>query len=347
MLQFCFVVMSLVFLLQVRSPSRLLVSGLVPNMQTGTARFSLRKRGLGSAMKNYHFFHSRSRLFASSSSSASVVDISLKEMRHNGCELCPSRAAVDAAKTQEDLFLTSLSAAVESCRANKKSAAWLNVEIFDSHIMKIAASLGFSFHHAEGQKAALCLWLSDSEESKVPVYGTHQVGVGAVCINSLNQILCVREIRGNYSKWKLPGGLAELGENLDEAVQREVKEETGIDCSFKSVLAVRHTHGMQFGRSDLYFIIRVQPDEGEGGVQKRPVAQAGEIESAQWVPLEDFQGSVAFNAETPHPFMQLVLQLIDQDRAGETHDIQRTTISSIVPGRMPSPVYHAPLIERK
>jgi ADP-ribose pyrophosphatase YjhB (NUDIX family) len=68
-------------------------------------------------------------------------------------------------------------------------------------------------------------------------------------VNSRNEILCVRELRSNYRKWKIPGGLAELGEQLDEAAIREVLEETGVPCSFMSVLGVRHTHGMQFGRS--------------------------------------------------------------------------------------------------
>jgi hypothetical protein len=37
-----------------------------------------------------------------------------------------------------------------------------------------------------------------------------------------DELLVVREARNNYRPWKIPGGLAELGEHLDEAAIREV-----------------------------------------------------------------------------------------------------------------------------
>ncbi len=35
--------------------------------------------------------------------------------------------------------------------------------------------------------------------------------------------------------WKLPGGLVETGETIEEAVLREVWEETGVKCKFKGI----------------------------------------------------------------------------------------------------------------
>jgi 8-oxo-dGTP pyrophosphatase MutT (NUDIX family) len=43
------------------------------------------------------------------------------------------------------------------------------------------------------------------------------------------------------------------------AAVREVKEETGIDARFQSIVAMRHSHNVQFGRDDLYIITRLQP----------------------------------------------------------------------------------------
>lgn len=39
------------------------------------------------------------------------------------------------------------------------------------------------------------------------------------------------------------------GEDLTEAVEREVLEETGIRVKFSSVLAIRQAHGFAFGTS--------------------------------------------------------------------------------------------------
>lgn len=50
-----------------------------------------------------------------------------------------------------------------------------------------------------------------------------------------------------------------LGEDLATTAIREVKEETGIDTEFESLLAFRHMHNANFGCSDLYFIVVLKP----------------------------------------------------------------------------------------
>lgn len=239
-------------------------------------------------------------------------------------------------------FRIRLEATIEACRNLHKPALWIAVPMIHASLIESMAQIeGLEFHHASGKIANLCIWLKDDVENKIPEYATHQVGVGAMVVNSRNEILCVRELRNNYRPWKLPGGLAELGEQLDEAAIREVKEETGIDCRFKSVLSFRHTHGVQFGRSDLYFICRLEPIEVNRSSANEvdipePVAQSGEIAATAWVPLEDYRAMV--NGENPHPMMQRALELFDGK-----HDIHQTIVSSIVPGRKPSPIYHTPV----
>lgn len=44
---------------------------------------------------------------------------------------------------------------------------------------------------------------------------------------------------GLEGKWSLPAGFVENGETVDEAVLREVKEETGIDCLVKGLIGIR------------------------------------------------------------------------------------------------------------
>jgi 8-oxo-dGTP pyrophosphatase MutT (NUDIX family) len=164
-------------------------------------------------------------------------------------------------------------------------------------------------------------------------------------VNSQREVLVVKESGRNYVPWKIPGGLSELGENIEEAALREVMEETGIQCQFHSILGVRHTHNIQFGRSDLYFICRLSPvisATTTNSQQQQPKPQPGEIQATQWLPLEEFKDMIQTHN---HPMMKLILQLYEQ---GETqnhlYDIQTTWVDSIVPGRLPSPVYHAPLV---
>lgn len=56
----------------------------------------------------------------------------------------------------------------------------------------------------------------------------HIVAVGALVYNEDGQILLVRHPERG---WEIPGGYVNTGEDLITALQREVKEETGIDIS--------------------------------------------------------------------------------------------------------------------
>jgi 8-oxo-dGTP diphosphatase len=55
------------------------------------------------------------------------------------------------------------------------------------------------------------------------------VGVGAVVVCSGKILLEKRKNDPGKGKWSIPGGLVELGENVEQSVIREVKEETGLD----------------------------------------------------------------------------------------------------------------------
>ena len=55
------------------------------------------------------------------------------------------------------------------------------------------------------------------------------VGVGAVVICNGKILLEKRKNEPGKGKWSIPGGLVELGENVEQTVIREVWEETGLE----------------------------------------------------------------------------------------------------------------------
>jgi 8-oxo-dGTP diphosphatase len=64
------------------------------------------------------------------------------------------------------------------------------------------------------------------------------VGVGAVVLRGCEVLLIKRGKDPLRGRWLVPGGTVELGETLQEAVVREVREETGLDVVPREVVLV-------------------------------------------------------------------------------------------------------------
>jgi 8-oxo-dGTP diphosphatase len=66
------------------------------------------------------------------------------------------------------------------------------------------------------------------------------LAVAGIVVNSAGEWLVVKKKYGGLKgKWSLPAGFVKSGETLDEAVIREVKEETGIDTAVLGVVGIR------------------------------------------------------------------------------------------------------------
>lgn len=237
-------------------------------------------------------------------------------------------------------FRDRLGATVTACRELGRSSLWVEVPMSRAGLIEDMAEFGLRFHHARDDIAVLNVWLKEDGESKIPEFATHNVGVGAVVVNSRNEILCVRELRKNYMPWKTPTGLSELGEQIDEAAEREVLEETGIQTKFHSIIGFRQTHGLTHGRSDLFFVCQLDPieetDANGNTIIPDPVPQENEIEKAEWVPLSEYRAMVkGEDGSGGHPMMSHVIDVLDGGR-----NIDRAMVHSIVPGRKSNMVYY-------
>ena len=62
--------------------------------------------------------------------------------------------------------------------------------------------------------------------------------VGALIVNAKGEVLLVRSEKWGQ-KYTVPGGHIELGERAEDAIVREVKEETGLDSVAEELLIVQ------------------------------------------------------------------------------------------------------------
>jgi 8-oxo-dGTP diphosphatase len=82
------------------------------------------------------------------------------------------------------------------------------------------------------------------------------VGVGAIILRDDQVLLVQRGSEPSYGKWSVPGGLVELGESLQEAVAREVKEEVGLDVQVHDlVVALDRVIPDQDGKIEYHYIL--------------------------------------------------------------------------------------------
>jgi ADP-ribose pyrophosphatase YjhB (NUDIX family) len=82
------------------------------------------------------------------------------------------------------------------------------------------------------------------------------VGVGAVIVRDGRALIVKRAHEPRKGEWSLPGGLLELGESLQDAVRREIKEETTLDVTIGPIIETfDRVHHDDQGRIRYHFVI--------------------------------------------------------------------------------------------
>ena len=82
------------------------------------------------------------------------------------------------------------------------------------------------------------------------------VAVGAVIVRNGRALIIKRAHEPRKGEWSLPGGLLELGESLQHAVRREIKEETNLDVDVGPVIETfDRVHRDDAGKIRYHFVI--------------------------------------------------------------------------------------------
>ena len=115
------------------------------------------------------------------------------------------------------------------------------------------------------------------------------VGIGAVLICDDEILLEKRKNEPGRGKWSIPGGLVDLGENLEQTVIREVKEETRLDVYDPELIdAVDNVTVGDDGKVQYHFVIIDYFVKLKGGTIKA----SSDAEELQWTPFKEVENHV-------------------------------------------------------
>ena len=122
------------------------------------------------------------------------------------------------------------------------------------------------------------------------------VGVGAVIVRDGKALIVKRAHEPRKGEWSLPGGQLDLGESLEDAVRREVREETGLDVELGPIIETfDRVHRDADGRVRYHFVIIDYVCWSDGG----EAVAGSDAEDVAWVSAEgiDAYGVNAHAAE--------------------------------------------------
>ncbi len=111
------------------------------------------------------------------------------------------------------------------------------------------------------------------------------MAVGAVVVRAGDVLLVRRGRPPGRGLWSIPGGAVRLGEPLEAALRRELREETGLEVRPEAVVKVVERILPEGGRIRYHYVIVDYACTVAGG----ELRAASDAEEARWVPCQDLE----------------------------------------------------------
>ncbi|HEX9143078.1 MAG TPA: NUDIX domain-containing protein [Candidatus Binatia bacterium] len=102
----------------------------------------------------------------------------------------------------------------------------------------------------------------------------YNIGVGGAVLRERKLLLVRRASRHGRGNWQLPGGFIEPDETVEQAVVREVQEETGVIAEVQGVLGLRNRYDPESGNG-VYIVLLLRQLGGKPHADGHEVDQAG------------------------------------------------------------------------
>lgn len=123
-------------------------------------------------------------------------------------------------------------------------------------------------------------------------FGNFSIGCSAVVMREGAALLVQRGQNPGKGSWQIPGGYVEYDEQIVEAVEREVLEESGIEAKVRDVIGFRHSIGGSIGgpSTNVYIVFRLDLIGGEVRCDGDEISDAGFFTADQMANMERVQG---------------------------------------------------------
>ncbi len=119
------------------------------------------------------------------------------------------------------------------------------------------------------------------ESCSVPLWDMFTTSVICAVVNEYDEVALLRQNYVSATKYVCVAGIMKIGENAEDTVVREVKEELGVD-----VETVQYVRSYPYEKKEMLML------GFYATAKKKDFELSGEVDAAEWVPLGEAPGKL-------------------------------------------------------